>query len=255
MPRRVAARVTCFAAVGFVLALAHFAGPVSLQAQGRTVWDGVFSAVQAERGRVAYDTYCAPCHGFDLSGVNRQRELAGDLFRGNWDAATVNDLFTKVSTTMPQTSPGALPGDVYADIISHIFASNGFPAGDGELTTESAVMAGILIVGMDGPLPADTGSLVRAVGCFARDGAGGWSLERTTGVLRTREMNASEGAGLVTAETTPLGIQNIPLLGYIPPVMEAQLGRRVEAKGLLIVSADEVRIRITSIQMISETCN
>ena len=76
----------------------------------------------------------------------------------------------------------------------------------------------------------------------------------TTGTLRTRDMNASEGADLLTAETTPRGMQNIPLLGYIPPEMEVQLGRRVEAKGLLILASDEARIRITSVQMVSETC-
>ena len=254
MPRRAVTRATSLAAAAFALSLTLIAGPGSLQAQGRTVWDGVFTVAQAERGKAEYDTYCSPCHGFDLSGVNRQRELAGDMFRRNWDAATINDLFAKVSTTMPQTSPGALSAGIYVDIISHIFASNGFPAGDVELSAEPAEMADVLIVGMNGPLPADTGSLVRAVGCLARDDAGGWMLAGSSGALRTRNMNASEAVDLVTAESTPLGMRDIQLLGYIAPDMEAHLGRRVEAKGILIRDADEERIRITSLQMINQTC-
>jgi hypothetical protein len=243
-------------AVGFVLLLAYGTGPAFLQAQSHTVWDGVFSAAQVDRGQDSYDLYCSACHGFDLSGLDLgQPQLAGEIFRRRWDASTVNELFSKVSTTMPQNSPGALGADVYIDIISHIFASNGFPSGEIELTFEPEVMADISIVGINGPLPADTGSLVRAVGCFSRSGAGEWMLMETSGALRTRDMNESMGADRLTAESTLLGTEDVLLVGYVPPEMEAHLGRRVEAKGLLILSPNEASIRITSVQMISETCD
>ena len=36
--------------------------------QGKTVWDGVYTDVQATRGKDAYDANCARCHREDLSG-------------------------------------------------------------------------------------------------------------------------------------------------------------------------------------------
>ena len=55
---------------------------VVLQAQGssaatKTVWDGVYTADQAERGRGFYAEHCARCHGGDLQG-GEHRALTGD---------------------------------------------------------------------------------------------------------------------------------------------------------------------------------
>ena len=36
--------------------------------QEKSVWDGVFTAEQADRGAAAYKTSCSECHGGDLMG-------------------------------------------------------------------------------------------------------------------------------------------------------------------------------------------
>src|SRR5215213_9390439 len=53
-----------------------------------SVWSGVYTTAQAERGRVVYAAQCGRCHGDDLSG-NRAYPLVGERFMDHWDAHTV----------------------------------------------------------------------------------------------------------------------------------------------------------------------
>ena len=38
----------------------------------RTVWDGVYTREQAQRGEKLYEQECGRCHGDDLTGIARQ---------------------------------------------------------------------------------------------------------------------------------------------------------------------------------------
>ena len=187
-------------------------------------------------------------------GPDGQRQLAGDTFRVKWDAASANELFTKVSTTMPQTSPGALDGPLYTDIIAYIFESNGYPAGSESLMPDPNALAAIQIAGRDGPLPADTGSLIRVVGCLTRGADDDLVITNSVGPIRTRNMSASEGPELITAENTADGSESVTIQGFFSPDPAEHIGSRVEAKGLMISRPDGNRIRLTSLLPISETC-
>ena len=56
------------AATAVVWAVSAIAG-VRAQDTPR-IWQGVFTAGQADRGKAAYDQHCIRCHGGDLSGAN-----------------------------------------------------------------------------------------------------------------------------------------------------------------------------------------
>ena len=64
------------------------AGAGSLQAAQAdvrfTVWDGVYSEGQAERGEVQYTASCAACHATDLRGDNTSPSLVGPSFAFLW---------------------------------------------------------------------------------------------------------------------------------------------------------------------------
>ena len=47
----------------FVMGLTGLVAASALAQSGPTVWDGVYDAEQAERGRELYATTCALCHG------------------------------------------------------------------------------------------------------------------------------------------------------------------------------------------------
>jgi mono/diheme cytochrome c family protein len=115
------------------------------QDQGRTVWDGVYTAEQAARGKAAYTDQCSSCHGADLSGGEMAPPLSGALFAGNWDGLTAGDLTERIRITMPQGKEGTLSRQDVADIVAAVFAANSFPTGTTELAKELEVQKTIKI--------------------------------------------------------------------------------------------------------------
>jgi cytochrome c len=110
------------------------------QAQTRSsIWDGVYSDVQAERGHTLYMQNCSRCHGADLSGNYETPPLVG-RFMPYWSGSTLDALLDYVSTAMPLDHPGALGADANTDILAFILKGNGIPAGSKELSP-SAVKA------------------------------------------------------------------------------------------------------------------
>ena len=111
----------------------------------RTVWDGVFTDAQAERGRSAYAQSCASCHAEDLRGKGTAPSLVEESFAFLWADMTVGDLFERTRMLMPSDRPGSLPPATYADIITFVMSKNGFPAGSTELGADAAVLKQIVI--------------------------------------------------------------------------------------------------------------
>jgi mono/diheme cytochrome c family protein len=104
---------------------------------GRTTWDGIYSAAQAMRGEQIYLAKCSNCHGDSLQGDPSigAANLVGD-FKTEWDSRPVGRLFTKISTQMPGNDPGSLTPQQYADVLSFILQKNNFPAGQKDLAPE-----------------------------------------------------------------------------------------------------------------------
>jgi quinoprotein glucose dehydrogenase len=120
---------------------------VKLAAQDPTgsVWDGVYTQAQADRGKTAYTASCAGCHGQDLSGGEIAPPLAGGEFMSNWNGLTVGALFERTRTGMPPGAPGKVSRETKVDIIAYMLSFNKFPAGDRELPTQTAMMNTISI--------------------------------------------------------------------------------------------------------------
>ena len=101
----------------------------------RSVWDGVYTPEQAQRGAEVYARECSACHGLALNGGESAPPLMGGEFLSNWNGLTVGDLFERIRTTMPADGPGRLTRAQNADVISHILSVNQFPSGRTELET------------------------------------------------------------------------------------------------------------------------
>src|ERR1051325_129662 len=102
-------------------------------AQAKSVWDGVFTAEQAQRGAEAFKTNCSECHGNDLAGDGLAPALTGSDFMGNWTDLSVGDLFERIRVSMPPSGPGAVSPAQKVDIVAHILNQSKFPAGTTEL--------------------------------------------------------------------------------------------------------------------------
>ena len=113
------------------------------QAQPRqSVWDGVYTDVQADRGKGQYGQHCAVCHGMALEGNGESPPLIGE-FIPDWAGTTLADLYDKIETTMPLNAPGTLRPAIATDILAYILRENNFPTGQKEL----------------GPAPADLNTI------------------------------------------------------------------------------------------------
>ena len=118
---------------------------VGAQEATRSVWDGVYTQEQADRGRPLYNEHCASCHADTLMGGEMSPPLVGGEFLSNWNGLTLGDLFERIRTTMPQNKPGKLTREVNADITAYILSVNKFPAGKTELPHSAEFLKDIRI--------------------------------------------------------------------------------------------------------------
>jgi len=120
---------------------------VTLSAQqSQTVWDGVYSEEQATRGERVYAESCAQCHGDSLGGVEAAPALTGPAFYANWEGETLNALFERIRTSMPQDAPGSLSRTQNADIVAHMLRVSGYPAGKTPLDGQTASLVQIKVL-------------------------------------------------------------------------------------------------------------
>ena len=171
----------------------------------RSVWDGVFTTKQAARGRLAFAGECAECHGPNLEG-GEGKALTGDQFWKDWKERSVDELLTFVRTNMPfddlGTKKGTLPQSTYADLVAHILNTNGFPAGNVELTPRS--IAGVQIIRKDGPGDLPDSAPARVVGCLGPKDGADWTLTKGTRAVRSSAPKDAD-------KTMPLGVKEYSL--------------------------------------------
>src|SRR5882672_9683491 len=105
-------------------------------AAGQSVWEGVYTAEQADRGKALYAQWCAGCHSADLRGDGTSPSLIEEGFAFQWNDTSVGEFFEQIRKLMPSNRPNSLPPQSYRDIVAFIFQSNKFPAGDKDLADD-----------------------------------------------------------------------------------------------------------------------
>jgi quinoprotein glucose dehydrogenase len=115
------------------------------QTATRSVWDGIYTKAQADRGRDLYDGHCQECHGDDLEGDPENPPLATPAFVDKWNSLTVGDLFERVHRDMPLDKRGTLTRQKAVDLVAFLLSFNKFPAGARELPADLATLRQIRI--------------------------------------------------------------------------------------------------------------
>ena len=240
----------------FVAALTTVTGAILVAQEDNTepsVWDGVYSSDQADRGQKVYEATCARCHGTDLTG-GRARPLVGESFVRDWGGLTLDSVLTRAKT-MPPGAAGSLAEERYLDILAYVLSKNDFPIGTGDLTATTA--PDILIYGSDGPDAVPNFAMVQVVGCLATGSDSDWVVTDGSEPIRTREPAASEGAALLLTPAMPLGDKEFELM-YVFPDPAAYEGHRVEAKGFLIRRdglGETDAINVTTVASLAPACS
>lgn len=116
-----------------------------------SIWDGVYTEAQAERGEADYTGVCSSCHGRRLDGAPDDPDMkstppvARAKFLREWDGQTLATLYEYTRATMPVNNPGFMSDQQYIDIVAYMLASSNMPAGEEELPTDPASLAHIVI--------------------------------------------------------------------------------------------------------------
>jgi mono/diheme cytochrome c family protein len=134
--------------IATVVTLCAAYSTVHAQDVKRSVWDGVYTVEQANRGLSQYNDHCLDCHGEDLEGDAETPPLRGGTFLTNWDGQRLGDLYLRIRRDMPLNfEAGKLSPAVNADLVAYILSINRFPPGAAELPHAAEVLNQIRIEG------------------------------------------------------------------------------------------------------------
>jgi hypothetical protein len=244
-----------------VLSAVISAQPLQTSAR-RTVWDGVFTTAQAQRGRGAFAANCKGCHMEDLGGTKGEAPaLKGDAFMDRWRDYPLQPLMELIETEMPPLrfrTPETPKRDTATniDILAYLLAENGFPAGATELT--QGTLGRVSMINKDGPQAPPNFALVLSVGCLVPETSSRWVLANATEPVRATKPDDTTPEELVAASLAPLGRRQFRVadLGYLGDGFNpaAYRGHKVQVKGYLIRQPEFERISVTSIGDIARGC-
>ena len=239
------------AGAGLFLLVLSLSWNVLAQDPSPSIWDGVYTAAQADRGRTVVQNHCSECHHDDLSG-GEGPALAGPIFMLKWETHSVERLFHKIRDTMPSRGSTEVSEKEKLDTVAYILQQNGFPAGKTELTDASAALASIRMVPRGGPSAPRSGALVQVIGCLQENGPGKWGLTESTEpqVTTLDPVSAEDTQSLAAAAA---GAQTIELLSVFPSPA-AMRQHKVLVKGLLIKTDASTRVNVTSVLSLAPAC-
>ena len=124
------------AAIGGLLACAPNEPPMgggAALATEETIWDGVYSLAQAERGSTVYARACASCHGNSGDGSPFAPGIIGSSLDRRWIGQPIGSYFALIRGSMPPGRPGSLREDEYLAVLAHLLRLHGAPSGEGDL--------------------------------------------------------------------------------------------------------------------------
>jgi mono/diheme cytochrome c family protein len=233
--------------IPLIVGFAVLAAAVSLRGQAPRprIWQGVYTAAQAERGKAAFSTTCLRCHNADLSG-DRGPALKGERFMTTWGGGTVTRLFEKIRDTMPPFATSTIDDRTKLDIITFILQTNGFPAGEKELVADD--LEAIEIVAQGEQPKVQNFARVQVVGCLAPGDTDKWVLTNSSEpVVAADNSSASLPA--------PLGTGRVVLINAAQFDPAKQVGSKVEARGLIYRDDREALLTVSTLRTLGPCTN
>ncbi|WP_417582790.1 c-type cytochrome [Pelagibacterium sp.] len=115
-------------------------------AGGRTIFDGVYTEEQADRGMEFFGTDCATCHSNTARGSSAAPGLIGYTLDSKYADQPLYNYFDYMRANMPPGNAGWFTDEEYADITAYLLELHGAPAGDTELAGTEEALSSITIV-------------------------------------------------------------------------------------------------------------
>lgn len=124
-----------FSTATFLTLVLAAAAVADASAASTSLGEGVYTAEQANAGKLNYDQSCSLCHNADYYKTVLQ----------TWRGQPLLYLFEQVMSAMPADNPGAFLDSEYEDVMAYILQITGFPAGDTRLEYASGMMRDITL--------------------------------------------------------------------------------------------------------------
>ena len=109
--------------------------------------DPVYTASQAEQGKIQFGQNCARCHGPELEGSQFGPPLKGETFEVRWAGKPLADLFYYIRANMPPANPGSIGNHDLAMLLSFILQQMGVSAGEQPLPDSYEGLQAMLMPG------------------------------------------------------------------------------------------------------------
>ena len=222
-----------------------------VEAQDVSIWRGVYTAAQADRGKAVYAKHCSRCHGDDLSEI-RNYPLAGERFMEHWEAHTLEHLFRRIRDSMPPGDAGSVADSDKRDAMAYLLQQNGFPVGSVELAPDHDELATVQIIRKTGPGPLKTGAVVRIAGCLAERRERDWELTGAGEPKRTT-LDAAPASGDQPSDPIAPGTRTVRLMNAFPSPA-AHVGHTMQAIGFLVKDSGGDAVNVVSLEMLAPTC-
>ena len=245
---------TCIALIA--LALTLVASALEAQDSDRlvSVWDGVYTERQAERGKATFEVSCSRCHNTDLSGSERGPTLTGEKFLSNWRDGSLDALFGFIRDQMPEGSANVVSDDDKVNVLAYILQRNSIPPGQTELTKDGASLERVQIL-QKGVRPGPQNlSFVQVVGCLEPGPANRWVLTHSTASPASRARTVSS-LELERAKSRSLGEDTYALVSVTPFAPATRQGHKVAAKGLVYRQPGDYRLNVTALETLADSCS
>ena len=97
--------------------------------------DWVYNKAQAKSGKKLYKKHCLSCH---------EKGYFEPVFLA-WKGESAGTLYSLISVAMPESAPGSLNPDEYADIFAYVLKEIGYPASTTTLDPASKAFSKIII--------------------------------------------------------------------------------------------------------------
>ncbi len=131
---------------------------IAQQVPGR----GLYSEVQAERGRQLYQSRCAPCHGASMGG-GLAPPLTGTTFAAAWGGKPLSQLASKIRNTMPPDDSGKLTLPQVVDLVAHLLRADRIPAGTADLAYDEKILSTVILPGRRAVVLPPAGNLAQVM--------------------------------------------------------------------------------------------
>lgn len=112
----------------------------------RTIFDGVYTEEQADRGMGFFGPDCATCHSNTARGSSAAPGLIGYTLDSKYADQSLYTYFDYMRANMPPGNAGWFTDQEYADIVAYLLELHGAPAGDAELEGTEEALSTIMIV-------------------------------------------------------------------------------------------------------------